>query len=228
MPKQIPVLNDGFVALRDHMADDLSVVNAARVSFAQSSDELDASGESLIGFLMREEHGSPFEHAVFRFHVRAPIFVVREWQRHRIASYNELSGRYAKLSPVFYEPYRDNVRTQVGKPGAYHFERLADDSVADEWLQRLFEWEQDGQDLYAWALANGIAKEQARFSLANTMYTEFYFTVNARALMHFLHLRNDPAAMYEIREYAVAMETIFSEVMPVTHRWFVEHGHVSP
>jgi thymidylate synthase (FAD) len=120
----IRVLDHGFVALDGALASDLAVVNAARVSFNQSSDELTDRDAGLIKFLMREKHGSPFEHGYFRFLVKAPLFVVREHHRHRAGhSYNEWSGRYAKMEPEFYVP--DNVRSQVGKPGAYTFEPMS-------------------------------------------------------------------------------------------------------
>src|SRR4051794_23402575 len=107
------------------MADDLSVANAARVSFARRKTELDEADEGLIRFLLRERHGTPFEHNSFRFHVRCPIFVAREWFRHRIGSFNEFSMRYAKASDDFYVPAAEDVRTQVGKPGAYSFEQVS-------------------------------------------------------------------------------------------------------
>src|SRR5436309_2428667 len=118
----VRVLDHGFVRLDGCMADDLSVANAARVSFARRKLELDESDEGLIQFLMRDRHGTPFEHNAFRFHVRCPIFVAREWFRHRIGSFNEFSMRYAKATDDFYVPDADDVRTQVGKPGAYSFE----------------------------------------------------------------------------------------------------------
>src|SRR5947208_5302873 len=118
------------------MADDLSVVNAARVSFARRKDVVDAADEGLIRFLLRERHGTPFEHNSFRFHVRCPIFVAREWFRHRIGSFNEFSMRYAKASDDFYVPAAEDVRTQVGKPGAYTFEQV-DDAVAQETREEL-------------------------------------------------------------------------------------------
>src|SRR5215210_4348781 len=117
----VPVLDHGFVALDGSLASDLAVVNGARVSFNQASDEMTERDAGLIRFLMRERHGSPFEHGYFRFVVKAPLFVVREHHRHRSGhSYNEWSGRYSKLEADFYVP--DYVRTQVGKPGAYTFE----------------------------------------------------------------------------------------------------------
>src|SRR3954447_16332948 len=118
----IHVLDHGFVRLDDAMASDLSVVNGARVSFARRKEELDESDEGLIRFLMRDRHGTPFEHNAFRFHVRCPLFVAREWFRHRVGSFNEFSMRYAKATDEFYVPEAEDVRSQVGKPGAYSFE----------------------------------------------------------------------------------------------------------
>src|ERR671922_2225435 len=127
----IDVLDHGFVRLDDSMASDLSVVNAARVSFARRKTELDDADAGLIRFLTRDRHGTPFEHNAFRFHVRCPIFVAREWMRHRVGSFNEFSMRYAKATDDFYVPEPEDVRTQVGKPGAYTFEPV-DSELADE------------------------------------------------------------------------------------------------
>src|SRR6186997_3425652 len=123
----IPVLDHGFVRLDGVMADDLSVVNSARVSFGRRVTELADADVGLIKFLMRERHGTPFEHNSFRFHVKCPIFVTREWMRHRVSSFNEWSGRYSQLEPEFYVPEPEDVRTQVGKPGAYTFDPVSDE-----------------------------------------------------------------------------------------------------
>src|SRR6476659_9703803 len=124
---RIELLDHGFVRLDASMADDLSVANAARVSFARRKEELDDADRGLIRFLMRDRHGTPFEHNGFRFHIRCPIFVAREWMRHRIGSVNEFSLRYAKETDDFYVPEAEDVRSQVGKPGAYTFETVAPD-----------------------------------------------------------------------------------------------------
>src|SRR5436305_2744781 len=121
----IHVLDHGFVRLADAMASDLSVVKAARVSSARRKEEMDESDEGLIRFLMRDRHGTPFEHNAFRFHVRCPLFVAREWFRHRIGSFNEFSMRYARATDEFYVPEPEDVRSQVGKPGAYTFEQVS-------------------------------------------------------------------------------------------------------
>src|SRR5690242_15812325 len=143
MPEVIPdgaigVLDHGFVRLDDAMASDLSVVNGARVSFARHKDELAEGDAGLIRFLMRERHGTPFEHNAFRFHIRCPIFVAREWMRHRVGSYNEFSLRYAKATDDFYVPEPEDVRTQVGKPGAYTFETV-EPELAEETREALRE-----------------------------------------------------------------------------------------
>src|SRR3954447_24934226 len=132
----IHVLDHGFVRLDDAMASDLSVANAARVSFARRKEVMDDADEGLIRFLLRERHGTPFEHNAFRFHVRCPIFVAREWFRHRIGSFNEFSMRYAKATDDFYVPAPEDVRTQVGKPGAYSFEPVGSD-LAEETREEL-------------------------------------------------------------------------------------------
>src|SRR3954470_17156083 len=137
----IRVLDHGFVRLDASMADDLSVANAARVSFARRKEELDDADRGLIRFLMRDRHGTPFEHNSFRFHIRCPIFVAREWMRHRIGSFNEFSMRYAKATDDFYVPAAEDVRSQVGKPGAYPFEPV-DPELAErtrEELQAVYE-----------------------------------------------------------------------------------------
>ena len=223
----IEVLDHGFVRLDAAMADDLSVVNAARVSFARRKDEMDESDEGLIRFLMRERHGTPFEHNSFRFHVRAPIFVAREWFRHRTSSFNEFSLRYAKATEDFYVPEPEDVRTQVGKPGAYRFEPVDDElaEVTRGELRRIYE---QAYDAYSRLVEAGVAREIARSVLPVGAYTQFYWTVNARSLMNFVSLRAAETAQREIRRYAEAIEAFFAESMPVTHAAFVANGRVAP
>jgi thymidylate synthase (FAD) len=223
----IPVLDHGFVRLDEAMADDLSVVNGARVSFARHKTELDDSDAGLIRFLMRERHASPFEHAVFRFHVRCPIFIAREWFRHRWSSFNEFSMRYAKATEDFYVPEPEDVRTQVGKPGAYSFEPVSGE-VADTTREELRQVYETAYGAYERLVELGVARELARAVLPVGAYTEFYWTVNARSLMNFLSLRNAEAAQREIRRYAEACERFFADRMPVTHEAFVAGGRVAP
>ena len=215
----LPVLDHGFLALDGALASDLAVVNGARVSFNQASDEMTERDGGLIRFLMREGHGSPFEHGYFRFIVKAPLFVVREHQRHRAGhSYNEWSGRYSKMEPEFYVP--DYVRTQVGKPGAYTFEPV--DDVTREAAQREIEDNATRAfQAYERMLEQGVAKEVARAVLPLS-------SCNPRSLMHFCSLRNHEAAQYEIRQYAAAAESFLERFLPITHAAFVERGRIAP
>lgn len=222
----VPVLDRGYLALDAALASDLAVVNAARVSFNQESSEMGERDRGLIGFLMREHHGSPFEHGYFRFVVKAPIFVVREHHRHRAGhSYNEWSGRYSKLEAEFYVP--DYVRAQVGKPGAYSFEPVAPE-LRDEVQAEIRAAAEDAFDAYERLLDKGVAKEVARTVLPLAMYTRYFWSCNPRSLMHFCGLRNSEQAQYEIREYARAAETFLEQLMPVTHAAFVANGRRSP
>jgi thymidylate synthase (FAD) len=156
----VRVLDHGFVRLDDAMASDLSVVNGARVSFARRKVEMDESDEGLIRFLMRERHASPFEHSVFRFHVRTPIFVAREWFRHRWGSFNEFSMRYAKATDDFYVPEPEDVRTQVGKPGAYSFEPVGDE-LAERTREELREVYDQAFETYERLVEAGVARAGA-------------------------------------------------------------------
>jgi thymidylate synthase (FAD) len=223
----IQVLDHGFVRLDDAMATDLSVVNSARVSFGRRKTEMEEADEGLIRFLMRDRHGTPFEHNSFRFHVRAPIFVAREWFRHRIGSFNEFSMRYARATDAFYLPEPEDVRTQVGKPGAYSFEPVAPElaeQTRDE-LQAVYE---QAYATYERLVDAGVARELARCVIPVGAYTEFYWTINARALMNFVALRAHENAQREISRYAEAVEVFFAERMPVTHAAFVANDRVAP
>jgi thymidylate synthase (FAD) len=223
----IQVLDHGFVRLDDAMATDLSVVNSARVSFGRRKTEMDEADEGLIRFLMRDHHGTPFEHNSFRFHVRAPIFVAREWFRHRVGSFNEFSMRYARATDDFYLPEPDDVRTQVGKPGAYSFEPVPPE-LAEQTREELQAVYDQAYATYERLVEAGVARELARCVMPVGAYTEFYWTVNARALMNFVALRAHENAQREIRRYAEAVEAFFAERMPVTHAAFVANDRVAP
>ena len=223
----VPVLDHGFVRLDDAMADDLSVVNGARVSFARHKAEMDDSDAGLIRFLMRERHGTPFEHNSFRFHIRAPIFVAREWFRHRVGSFNEFSMRYAKATDDFYVPEPDDVRSQVGKPGAYSFEPV-EPGVAETTREEMRTVYEAAFSAYERLVELGVARELARSVLPVGAYTEFYWTVNARALMNFLSLRNSETAQREIRRYAEACESFLAAKMPITYETFVANDRTAP
>ena len=223
----VRVLDHGFVRLDDAMADDLSVVNSARVSFGRRKEQMEPADEGLIRFLMRDRHGTPFEHNSFRFHIRTPIFVAREWFRHRVGSFNEFSMRYARATDDFYLPEPEDVRSQVGKPGSYSFEPV-DPELAEQTREELRAVYEQAYATYERLVEAGVARELARAALPVGAYTEFFWTVNARALMNFLSLRNAETAQREIRRYAEACETFFAARMPVTYDAFVAAGRVAP
>jgi thymidylate synthase (FAD) len=223
----IQVLDHGFVRLDGALADDLSVVNGARVSFARRKTEMDESDEGLIRFLMRDRHGTPFEHNAFRFHVRCPIFVAREWFRHRVGSFNEFSMRYARATDDFYVPEPEDVRSQVGKPGAYSFEPV-DPELAETTRAELRAAYETAYETYERLVEQGVARELARSVLPVGAYTEFFWTVNARSLMNFVSLRAAETAQREIRRYADAVEAFFAQQMPITYDAFVANGRVAP
>lgn len=223
------VLNHGHIVLERVSGTELDIVNSARVSFNDSSDEMDERNEGLINFLMRERHGTPFEAPTLHFDVKLPLFVTREWHRHRIGwSYNEWSARYSKIEPEFYVPARDDVREQTGKPGAYTFERIEDDTFADETRNRIEAAQHSAYREYERMLDLGIAKEVARVVLPVGFYTRMKASCNLRSLMHFLSLRNAEQAQREIRAYAEIMEEMARAHFPVTIGRFVEHGRVCP
>jgi thymidylate synthase (FAD) len=223
-------INDGigFVRLDACLANDLDVVNAARVSLNKHHDKMEDGDDKLISYLLRNRHGTPFEQNYFRFHVKAPIFVFREWHRHRIGwSYNEWSARYSELKPEFYIPRSDHVRTQTGKPGHYKYETI--DSVNAEGFQQALERSnKDAFTSYQYALAQGVAKEQARFFLPVNIYSEMYASCNARSLMSFLSLRSAKTAMWEIRMYSQTLERFFQVKMPITYQAFMDNERIAP
>lgn len=197
--QQIKVLDNGYVALVDSMGGDKAVIESARRCYM--SEPQGASADSkLIRHLIIKDHGTPFEHAYFRFDVKCPIFVARQWIRHRIGTYNEMSLRYCLAKRDFYTP--------EGLSGG-----------------ELLEYKKavnNAFDAYESMVSSGIKREQARGVLPLSIYTLYYWTVNARSLMNFLKLRLDKGAQPEIREYAKALLKIFRDTMPMTAEAFEE------
>ena len=223
--------SDMTVNLVNSMASDEAVVMAARVS--SGSEGTPEADKGLINYLMRDRHGSPFEHNAFTFYIESPIFVFREFQRHRIASYNEESGRYKQLEPVFYLPSKDRKVVQIGKPGAYTFEE--GNEIQKYWAYYGPKAIADvAYKEYEVMLRNGVAREIARMVLPLNIYSSMYVTMNARSLMNFLSLRSEEQGTYpsfpqwEIAEVARQMEAIFAEKMPATYASFIKNGRVAP
>lgn len=214
------------VELIETMGDDLSIVNAARVSYAKTSTELSDADYGLIGYLARNRHGTPFEMVQFKFRVHVPIGVAREWQRHRIGSFNEMSTRYVEMVPEFYVPPVSAVRTQVGKPGHYEMVAVEHDDAVD--VQRVMrEAYAQAYTTYASLIATGIAKELARNVLPLGLYTEFIWSVNLRSVFNFLSLRTHETALLEIRREAYNVEGDVKRIVPVAWNAWNENGRVS-
>ena len=219
----VKVLDQGFVRLVDFMGGDQGVVDAARVSYGGVSKGADAD-KKLIAYLLTHDHGSPFEHSVFKFHVKAPIFVARQWFRHRMASYNEISFRYTEVKDSFYMPAKWRGQDKKNKQGS-----TAAAELDQKELQAMFKTHVDAALLtYKKTIEAGVAREMARMILPVNLYTEFYWTVNARSLMNFLSLRNSETAQREIRRYAEAVEELFASRMPITHAAFVANERRAP
>src|SRR5918911_1885943 len=236
---EVTFRSDVTVELVRASAGDADVLFAARVSTQgeQSLAQLDADpqrSKGLINYLMRDRHGTPFEHNSMTFYVQAPIFVFREFMRHRIASYNEESGRYRELRPVFYVPGPERRLRQVGKPGAYQF--LEGTPEQTELVQaETTRVCREAYGAYQRMLEAGVAREVARIVLPLTIYSSMYVTMNARSLMNFLSLRTAREGarfpsfpQREIEMCAERMEELWGELMPLTHAAFEANGRVAP
>lgn len=233
---EVKFFDDVFVELVDFMGSDAAIVQAARVSTkGENFSEGSEKDQGLINMLMRDRHGSPFEHCVVKVFVKAPIFVFREWHRHRIASYNEMSGRYRVLEPEFYVPRYDRPLVQVGKPGAYTFTEGTEDQYVGV-IDNIEHIAVESWASYQRMLDAGVAKELARAVLPVNTYSQMYCTMNLRALMNFLSLRTKSRPeskvpsfpQHEISLGADKLEAIFAEKFPLTYRAWNDNGRVSP
>jgi thymidylate synthase (FAD) len=216
------ILDRGFVRLVDMMGDDYSAVKAARVSYGQGLKTPERD-KALIMYLMEHGHETPFEHIVFTFHVKAPLFVARQWFRHRIGSFNEISQRYTEIKEEeFYVP--TNIRVNIPEDRQKAIE-IDDEELlrkVQDKMENIFE---ETYKVYKELLQEGIARELARIVLPLATYTQFYWTVNARSLMNFLNLRADSHAQWEIQQYALAIAEIFKEKCPWSYEAFVNYAY---
>jgi len=239
MSEEIIYRDDVTVELVKSSASDADVIWAARVSTAGDKSLEDvgadpAKSEGLINYLARERHGSPFEHTSMTFFISAPIFVFREFMRHRIASYNEESGRYRELKPVFYIPSKERKLVQIGKAGAYTFVDGTPEQF-DITVAAIKETCNLAYANYQKMLDAGVAREVARAVLPVTLYSSMYVTMNARALMNFLSLRTAREGSHfpsypqrEIEMVAEKMEAHFAKLMPITYGAFQKSGRIAP
>ena len=229
----IPLLDHGFVRVIDYMGDDAAVVQAARVSYGRGTRKVQED-RGLINYLMRHWHTTPFEMAEIKLHVKLPIFVARQWIRHRMASVNEYSARYSVLDREFYLPEPDQLKAQ-----ATTNRQGRGDALSGEEAARVLDLlREDGERTYAnyaWMLnedpdgarvepdRDGLARELARINLTLATYTQWYWKTDLHNLMGFLRLRADAHAQYEIRVYAEALVDVMARWVPLTHEAFIEH-----
>ncbi len=204
----IKLLDKGFIRLVDFMGSDNRVVSSARVSFGGVSKG-EEQDKKLIKYLLEHRHHTPFEHCYFQFHVCCPIYVARQWMRHRWGSFNEISARYTQVKDEFYIPQEfrgQDIKNRQGSVAA---------DFDNEALRKLYEESVEASfAAYNKLIKAGVAREMARGVLPVCQYTQFYWSVNARSLLNFLQLRQDGHAQYEIRVYADAIAQIFKEKMP--------------
>jgi len=220
-PQTTPVLDKGFVRLVDVMGDDRRIVQAARVSYGEGTKTV-REDAALIDYLMRHRHTSPFEMVEFTFHVKAPIFVTRQWFRHRTASVNEISARYSVLKDEFYEPEPDELRAQ-SELNKQIGEGELPAEAAEKAARLLAGAEREAYAHYQKLLELGVAREQARSVLPVGIYTEFYWKQDLHNLLHFLKLRLDHHAQAEIRAYARAVAGFVKARVSLVWRSFEEH-----
>ncbi len=230
----IPVLDHGFVRVIDYMGDDSAIVQAARVSYGRGTKQV-SQDKGLINYLMRHWHSTPFEMCEIKFHVKLPIFVARQWIRHRTANVNEYSARYSIMDKEFYIPELKHLSPQSKKN---HQGRSEGELTAEESKRVMEILKGDSEMVYSHyeELMNadatgtvidedksGIARELARMNLTLNYYTQWYWKIDLHYLMHFLMLRADPHAQYEIRAYADVMIEMVKKWVPFAYEAFVEH-----
>ena len=222
-PTHIEYRSDMQVDYVHHMGDDLTVVNSARVSMGTHHTELTDRDRGLIRRLIRDRHVSTLEHCALTVRVEVPIFVAREWMRHSSQSFNEVSGRYAELEPVFYTPDDDRPIVQAGKPMDYQREH-GNAEQGETMTASYIDATSEAYEAYRDMLADGIAREVARNVLPVGLYTRFYATANLRNWLSFLDQRTDETALYEIREAAHKVQHILEQHFPETMQaWKEEH-----
>ncbi len=231
--KAIPVLDHGFVRVIDYMGTDSAIVQAARVSYGRGTRKVNEDA-GLINYLMRHRHTTPFEMCEIKFHIKLPIFVARQWIRHRTANVNEYSGRYSIMDKEFYVPQEQHLAAQSqsnrqgrgsvleGAEAAQALDFLKQDAMtAYKHYEEMLNEDVDGNVLDE--SRTGLARELARMNLPVNFYTQWYWKIDLQNLLHFLSLRADPHAQYEIRVYAEAMLDLLKAWVPITYQAFMDY-----
>jgi len=228
-----PVLDHGFIAVKDYMGDDVSILQMARMSYGKGTKGT-SDDRALLRYLMRHLHTSPFEGCVIKLHVKLPIFVMRQWVRHRTASLNEYSARYSIMPDEFYMPRAEDLAVQskdnkqgrgqtlTAEQSAEVLRILKDEALRNfDTYHKLLNADEEGKAIDEGA--EGIARELARIGLPLSTYTQMYWQTNLHNLMHFLRLRADPHAQYEIRVYAEKILELMADWVPVTTEAFRDY-----
>ena len=222
LDKEFPVLDHGFVRLVDYLGSDQRIVQSARVSYGAGTKTV-RRDRGLIRYLLRNEHTSPFEQVVFTFHAKLPIFVARQWIRHRTARLNEISGRYSILSDEFYVPAADQIALQSTDNKQGRSADPVEPAVAEEVREYLGQGQKRAYKEYEELLDKGIARELARVNLPVSVYTEWYWQIDLHNLFRFLRLRLDAHAQAEIRAYASVMRDLAEKVCPIAFEAFDDY-----
>mgnify|MGYP003445033903 FL=1 len=222
LDKEFPVLDKGFVRLVDYFGGDQRIVQSARVSYGEGTKSVSQDG-ALIDYLLRHQHTSPFEQVVMTFHVKMPIFVARQGVRHRTGRMNEVSGRYSIMKEEFYVPEAEKVAPQSKDNKQGRASEAFDSETANKIINQLEEGQKSSYENHSELLDAGLAREIARINLPLSLYTEFYWEMDLHNLFHFLKLRLDSHAQYEIRVYAEVMLEMCKKVAPMATESFINH-----
>jgi thymidylate synthase (FAD) len=222
LDKKFKVLDKGFVRLIDYLGDDSRIVAAARVSYGKGTKTF-REDRGLINYLLRNDHSSPFEQVVFTFHVKLPIFVARQWIRHRTARLNEISGRYSVMKSEFYLPANADIAFQSDSNKQARADSSVPPALRKKVLTLLTKYQKEAYGAYEELLDNNIARELARINLPLSLYTEWYWQIDLHNLFRFLALRLDDHAQLEIRQYAKVLRRVCETVCPLAFEAFDEH-----
>lgn len=222
LDKELPVLDKGFVRLVDYLGSDDRIVQAARVSYGAGTKSF-RQDKGLIDYLLRNDHTSPFEQVILTFHTKMPVFVARQWVRHRTARLNEISGRYSVMKDEFYIPEGQNIAFQSSDNKQGRMDDAVNPELQEEIRRELEDQQSAAYAAYTQLIDRGLARELARINLPLSMYTEWYWQIDLHNLFHFLRLRLDAHAQYEIRVYAEKMLEAAEAVAPMAVESFRNH-----
>lgn len=223
LDREFPVLDKGFVRLVDYLGGDERIAQAARVSYGAGTRTV-REDAALIDHLLRNEHSSPFEQVVLTFHVKLPVFVARQWIRHRTARVNEISGRYSIMKDEFYVPAPGDLALQSRDNKQGRTDEPVSPEAAEAALSRMRADQKAAYESYSALVESGLARELARINLPLSLYTEWYWQIDLHNLFRFLSLRLDPHAQREIREYAAVLLELARKVAPVACASFERHS----